>query len=481
MSSAVQATRTEKDSLGTKEIPSHLYYGIQTARAVENYPISGMRAHPTLISAFGMVKEAAAAANRDLGLIDQKVAGAIIQAANEVASGKWNKEFVVDVFQAGAGVSFHMNTNEVIANRAVEILGGTLGDYSRVHPNDHVNYGQSTNDVFPTGMRLATLIELEKLYPVLDSLVATLEKKGKEFHEVLKSGRTHMQDAVPMRLGQEFAAYAGAIQRAAASIRSNSELLRELGLGGSAVGTGINTHPDYREKAVHHLARISGQKLTAVDDMRYAMQSNLTMAAVSSALRNLALEVIRISTDLRLLASGPNTGFAEINLPALQPGSSIMPGKINPVIPELAAMVSFQVVGNDIAVAMAVQAGQLELNVMMPTMAYSVLQSITITTNMLRQFDQKCVAGITANPKRANFYAQATVSLATALNPYIGYAKAAEIAKEAVASGRSIIEIAREKKLLSEQEINEILDPVRMTEPVRPLESAKKREEVKGK
>ena len=252
-------------------------------------------------------------------------------------------------------------------------------------------------------------------------------------------------------------------------------------MGGSAVGTGINTHPDYREKAVHHLARISGQKLTAVDDMHYAMQSNLAMAAVSSALRNLALEVIRISTDLRLLASGPNTGFAEINLPALQPGSSIMPGKINPVIPELAAMVSFQVVGNDIAVAMAVQAGQLELNVMMPTMAYSVLQSITITTNMLRQFDQKCVAGITANPKRANFYAQATVSLATALNPYIGYAKAAEIAKEAVASGRSIIEIAREKKLLSEQEINEILDPVRMTEPVRPLESAKKREEIKGK
>ena len=474
-------TRTEKDSLGTKEISSQVYYGIQTARAVENYPISGMRAHPTLISAFGMVKEAAAAANRELGLIDQKVADAIIQAANEVAAGKWNTEFVVDVFQAGAGVSFHMNTNEVIANRAVEILGGTLGDYSRVHPNDHVNYGQSTNDVFPTGMRLATLIELEKLYPVLDSLVTTLEKKGKEFHEILKSGRTHMQDAVPMRLGQEFSAYAGAFKRAAASIRSNSELLRELGLGGSAVGNGINTHPDYREKAVNHLARVSGQKLTAVDDMRYAMQSNLAMAAVSSALRNLALEVIRISTDLRLLASGPNTGFAEINLPALQPGSSIMPGKINPVIPELAAMVSFQVVGNDIAVAMAVQAGQLELNVMMPTMAYSVLQSITITTNMLRQFDQKCVAGITANPKRANFYAQATVSLATALNPYIGYARAAEIAKEAVASGRSIIEIAREKKLLSEQEINEILDPVRMTEPVRPLESAKKREEIKGK
>ena len=427
-----KATRTEKDSLGTREIAGDRYYGIQTTRALENYPISGMRAHATLVRAFGMVKEAAAEANRDLGLIDKKIADAIIQAGQEVQQGKWNSEFVVDVFQAGAGVSFHMNTNEVIANRAIEILGGELGDYSRIHPNDHVNYGQSTNDVFPTGMRLATLLELEDLYPVLDSLTSALEKKGKEFHDVLKSGRTHMQDAVPMRLGQEFTAYAGAIRRAKDAIRSGSEMLRDLGLGGSAVGTGINTHPDYREKAIKNLARISGQKLVPVDDMRYAMQSNLAMASVSSALRNLALEVIRISNDLRLLSSGPNTGFAEINLPALQPGSSIMPGKINPVIPELAAMVSFQVVGNDVAVAMAVQAGQLELNVMMPTMAYSVLQSIAILTNMLRQFTDKCVAGITANEKRCNFYVQATVSLATALNPYIGYAKAAEISKEAV-------------------------------------------------
>jgi aspartate ammonia-lyase len=478
---AASATRTEKDSLGVKEIPAQVYYGIQTARAVENYPISGMRAHPTLIRAIGMVKEAAAEANGQLGLVDKQIADAIIQAAKEVQQGKWNSEFVVDVFQAGAGVSFHMNSNEVIANRAVEILGGTLGDYSKVHPNDHVNYGQSTNDVFPTSMRLGTLLELEKLYPVLDSLVATLEKKGEEFHDILKSGRTHMQDAVPMRLGQEFTAYAGAIRRCNDAIRSSAELLRELGLGGSAVGTGINTHPDYREKAIANLARISGQKLAPVDDMRYAMQSNLAMAVVSSALRNLALEVIRISNDLRLLSSGPNTGFAEINLPALQPGSSIMPGKINPVIPELAAMVAFQVVGNDAAVALAVQGGQLELNVMMPTMAYSVLQSITILTNMLRQLTDKCVAGITANDKRCNFYVQATVSLATALNPYIGYAKAAEIAKEAVASGRSIIEIAREKKLLSEKEITEILDPVRMTEPIRPLDSAKKREDIKAK
>ncbi|HEX6467424.1 MAG TPA: aspartate ammonia-lyase [Terriglobales bacterium] len=469
-------TRKEKDSLGYKELPANVYYGVQTARAVENYPISGMRAHPTLIRAFGMVKRAAAEANKALGLVDARRAGAIIAAAQEVIDGKWDREFVVDVFQAGAGVSFHMNTNEVIANCANEILGGKLGEYDHVHPNDHVNYGQSTNDVFPTGMRLATLLELEKLYPVLDSLAAACEAKAKEFDEVMKSGRTHMQDAVPIRLGQEFAAYGLAIRKASENIRGNSEDLRELGLGGSAVGTGINTHPHYREKAIANLARISGQKLVPAKDMRWAMQSNAPMAQLSAALRNLALEIIRISNDVRLISSGPNTGLAEINLPGLQPGSSIMPGKINPVMPELAAMVSFQVVGNDAAVALAVQAGQLELNVMMPTMAYNVLQSITIMTNMLRQFTEKCIAGITANRERCNFYAQSTVSLATALNPYIGYAKAAEIVKESVATGKSIIEIARSRGLLSEKDIAEILDPKRMTEPQMPLEAAKERD-----
>jgi aspartate ammonia-lyase len=344
-----------------------------------------------------------------------------------------------------------------------------------------VNYGQSTNDVFPTAMRVGALLALETLYPVLESLAATCDKKAKEFDGVMKSGRTHMQDAVPIRLGQEFAAYAVAIRKARASIGHASDSLRELGLGGSAVGTGINTHPDYRAKAVANLAKLSGQKLVPADDMRWAMQSNACMGEVSSALRGLALEVIRISNDVRLLASGPNTGFAEIFLPSLQPGSSIMPGKINPVMPELAAMVSFQVIGNDTAVAYAVQAGQLELNVMMPTMAYNVMQSITILGNMLRQFDRYCVAGITANKARCEMYAQSTVSLATALNPYIGYAKAAEIVKESVASGRSIIELAREKKLLSEKEIAEILDPVRMTEPQYPLDAAKHRDEAKAK
>jgi aspartate ammonia-lyase len=480
MADASQKLRLEKDSIGPKEIPADVYYGIQTARAVENYPISGMRAHPTLIHAFGMVKRAAAEANKDLGLVDDKRADAIIQAAQEVIQGKWDSQFVVDVFQAGAGVSFHMNSNEVIANRAVEILGGHLGDYTIVHPNDHVNYGQSTNDVFPTGMRLATLLELEKLYPVLESLASAFADKSREFHNIMKSGRTHMQDAVPIRLGQEFAAYAVAMHKAIHNIRCAADSARDLGLGGSAVGTGLNTHPAYREKAIANLARISGQKLMPAADMRWAMQSNSPMAEVSSALRNLALEVIRISNDLRLLSSGPNTGFAEINLPALQPGSSIMPGKINPVMLELAAMVAFQVVGNDTAVALAVQAGQLELNVMMPTMAYSVLQSITIMTNMLRVFTEKCIVGLTANEKRCSFYAQSTVSLATALNPYIGYAKAAEIVKESVATGRSIIDIAREKNLLSQKEIDEILDPVNMTEPHAPKEAAKRRDEIKG-
>ncbi len=475
MASVPAATRQEKDSIGIKDIPAQVYYGVQTARAVENYPISGMRAHPTLIRAFGMVKKAAVQANQALGLVDDKRAAAIAAAADEVIEGKWNQEFVVDVFQAGAGVSFHMNTNEVIANRATEIMGGKLGEYT-VHPNDHVNYGQSTNDVFPTGMRVGALLELEQLYPVLDHMAASCDAKAKEFDSVIKSGRTHMQDAVPIRLGQEFAAYALSFRKSNESIRRAADSLRELGLGGSAVGTGINTHPDYRNKAIANLAKISGLRLTPAADMRWAMQSNHAMAEVSSSLRNLALEVIRIANDLRLMSSGPNTGFAEINLPSLQPGSSIMPGKINPVMPELAAMVAFQVVGNDLAVAMAVQAGQLELNVMMPTMSYSVMQSITIMTNMLHMLDEKCVAGITANQERCDFYAQSTVSLATALNPYIGYAKAAEIVKESVATGKSIIDIAREKKLLSEKEIAEILDPKSMTEPQYPLDSAKQRD-----
>jgi aspartate ammonia-lyase len=488
--------RQEKDSLGVVEVPVGAMYGAQTQRAVENYPISGMRASPFLIRAIGMVKKAAAEANGELGVLSQERAEAIASAAQEVIDGRWDAEFVVDVFQAGAGVSFHMNTNEVVANRANQLMaarkvragreantevlrvaqnddaasGGAaeaertaLGRYEWVHPNDHVNYGQSTNDVFPTAMRLGTLLALEALYPVLDGLGGSFAAKGTEFDGVVKAGRTHMQDATPIRLGQEFAAYGVAIRKAKESIARAGEGLRELGLGGSAVGTGINTHPEYRVKAIAKLAVISGQELLPAGDMRWAMQSCAPMAEVSAALRGLALEVIRIANDLRLMSSGPNTGFNEIHLPSLQPGSSIMPGKINPVLAELAAMVGFQVVGNDAALAMAVQAGQLELNVMMPAMAYNVLQSISILTNMLRELDTRCVRGITANEARCEFYAQSTVALATALNPYIGYAKAAELVKESVASGRSVIEVAREKGVLSEQQIREILDVGSMT------------------
>ena len=554
--------RQEKDSLGVVEVPAGAMYGAQTARAVENYPISGMRAAGALIRAIGMVKKAAAEANGELGVVSKERAAAIAAAAQEVIDGRWDGEFVVDVFQAGAGVSFHMNANEVIANRANQLIAGAkvrgsrfeggaaekvgfraesgeervpgakaridsapvmpglksrpiseasfsaafeavpltkneaasreaeavplakggeargseageaeareaeraaLGRYEWVHPNDHVNYGQSTNDVFPTAMRVGTLLALEGLYPVLDGLAGSFAAKGKEFDGVVKAGRTHMQDATPIRLGQEFAAYGVAVRKAKESIARAGEGLRELGLGGSAVGTGINTHPKYRRLAIERLAGISGLRLEPAEDMRWAMQSCGPMAEVSAALRGLALEVIRIANDLRLMSSGPNTGFNEIHLPSLQPGSSIMPGKINPVLAELAAMVGFQVVGNDTAVALAVQAGQLELNVMMPTMAYNVLQSVTILTNMLRELDVRCVRGITANVARCEFYAQSTVALATALNPYIGYAKAAELVKESVASGRSVIEIAREKGVLSEAQIGEILDVGKMT------------------
>jgi aspartate ammonia-lyase len=458
-------TRKEKDSLGFVEVPARAMYGAQTARAVENFPISGMRAHPLLIRAIGMVKRAAAEANWELEVLEARRADAIIAAAQEVIEGKWDAEFVVDVFQAGAGVSFHMNANEVIANRANEILGGKLGEYKDVHPNDHVNYGQSTNDVFPTAMRVAALLALETLYPELDALADALAQKGREFDGVVKAGRTHMQDAVPIRLGQELAAYAVAMRKAQETLRNAGDGLRELGLGGTAVGTGLNTRPEYRTRAVTNLSRISGQPLFPAEDLRWAMQSQAPMGQASAALRGLALEMIRISNDLRLLSSGPNTGFNEIHLPGLQPGSSIMPGKVNPVMAELAAMVSFQVVGNDAAVAMAVQAGQLELNVMMPTMAYNVPQSTTLMANMLRVFTERCVKGIEANEARCRYYAESTIALATALNTHIGYAKSADLVKESVETGTSIVELARKKKLLTDAEIDEVLDPMRMTEP----------------
>jgi aspartate ammonia-lyase len=473
-------SRTEKDSLGEKQVPADCYYGIQTQRAIENYPVSGYHAHPNLIRAMGYIKKAAAQANRELHLIDPKKAAAIIQSAEEVLQGKFDKQFVVDVYQAGAGVSFHMNANEVIANRAIELLGAKRGDYSVCHPNDDVNFGQSTNDVFPTAMRLASLLLLDNLLEALAGLERAFARKAKSFDRILKSGRTHMMDAVPVRLGQELAAYATAMARSATLIRQAQDFLREVGLGGSAVGTGVNTHPRYQELVVQNLSKLTGQKLIATTDLRYTMQSNLAMATASASLRNLALELIRITNDLRLMASGPNTGLAEIQLPALQPGSSIMPGKINPVMAELTAMVSFQAVGADIATALAVQAGQLELNVMMPAMAWNVLHTAEILKNTIRVLTEKCVDGITANEARCQYYANATLSIAAALNPYIGYAAAAEIAKESVRTGRTVTEIALERKLLDAKLLREILDPYRMTEPAPPLTDSPKKSKARG-
>ncbi len=468
-------TRTEHDSLGEMQVPAAAYYGIQTCRAMENFPISGYRAHPGLIRATGMIKKAAAMANRSLGLLDRRRAGAIIRASDEVILGKLDDQFVVDVYQAGAGVSFHMNANEVIANRAIEFLGGRRGDYQRCHPNDHVNYGQSTNDVFPTAMRLAAILLFEDVIAASDGLSRSLARKGKSFDHILKSGRTHMMDAAPIRLGQEFAAYATAMRRCGDELRHAQDVLREVGLGGSAVGTGMNTHPKYQKLVVANLSKISRQRLLATDDLRYTMQSNLPMTVASSALRNLGVELIRITNDLRLLASGPNTGLAEISLPALQPGSSIMPGKVNPVMAELTAMVGFQTAGADLATALAAQAGQLELNVMMPAMAWNVLHSAEILKNSMRALAEKCVDGITVNAERCKYYANATVSIAAALNPYIGYAAAAEIAKESVRTGRTVTEIAQERGLLDEKLLREILDPRRTTEPKAPITTVRKK------
>jgi aspartate ammonia-lyase len=461
--------RMEQDSLGQREVPFDAYFGIQTQRAVDNYPISGLRAHPLLIRAMGMCKKAAARTNRELKLLDTKRAGAIASAASEVIGEKWDDQFVVDVYQAGAGVSFHMNANEVIANRAIELLGGKRGDYRLCHPNDHVNCSQSTNDVFPTAMRLATLLLFDQMLDALGGLERSFARKGKTFYGVLKSGRTHLMDAVPIRLGQEFAAYATAMRRCSLVLQQAQELLREVGLGGSAVGTGVTTHPRYQRLVVKHLGAIAGTELRPTDDLRYAMQSNLAMSAASSALRNLALEMIRISNDLRLLSSGPNTGLAEIGLPALQPGSSIMPGKINPVMAELTAMVGFQVIGADAATAMAVQAGQLELNVMMPAMAWNVLHAGEILKNTMRVLAAKCVDGIVANEERCRHYADATISIAAALNPYIGYAAATEIAKESIKTGRTVTDVALERNLLDPIALRKILDPARMTAPTESL------------
>jgi aspartate ammonia-lyase len=412
-----------------------------------------------------MIKKAAALANMELGVLDKKIGDSIVKASDEVIEGKFDSEFVIDVYQAGAGTSFNMNTNEVIANRAIEVLKGKKGDYKIVNPNDHVNMSQSTNDTFPTAMRLSTLLLLEEFIPALRALEKSFKRKAKEFDKIIKSGRTHLQDAVPIRLGQEFSAYGEAVRKCTERIIEASKSLKELGIGGSAAGTGLNSHPKYRFAIVKHLKKISGLNLKNSKDMREAMQSQAPIAEISGAIRILALELTRIANDLRLMSSGPNTGLNEILLPSLQPGSSIMPGKVNPVMCEVMNMVCYQVMGHDTTVAMSVQAGQFELNVMMPVMIYNVLQAIEIFKNTIKLFIEKCVDGITANVEKCREYAYKSAGLTTALNMIIGYSAAAEITKEFVKTGRPIPEIVRQKGILKEEELQKILDPIAMTEP----------------
>jgi aspartate ammonia-lyase len=456
--------RTEKDSLGEREIPSDVYYGIQTARAIENFPISGWKPFPQLVTATVQIKKAAARVNSALGALDQKIARAIEAAAAEVLAGKLRDQFVVDPFQAGAGTSHNMNTNEVLANRAIELLGGQKGDYSIVHPNDHVNMGQSTNDVFPTAMRLAALDLTRDLILALEQLASSFRKKALEFDHVVKSGRTHLQDAVPIRLGQEFGAYATALHKNVDRIARAADEMREIGLGGTAAGTGLNAVPGYRKRIVEELNAITGYELRPTEDYFEAMQSMSPFVMLSGALKTLATDLGRIANDLRLLSSGPNTGLAEINLPPVQPGSSIMPGKVNPVMAEMTNMVCFQVIGNDLTITTAAQAGQLELNVMMPVIAFNLLMSLTILTNDLTVLRERCVEGITVNEERSRWYVENSVSLVTALNPRIGYARAAEIAKRAISRGKTIRETITEENLLTPDEVTEIMDTYAMTE-----------------
>jgi aspartate ammonia-lyase len=449
-------TRTEVDSLGEKLVPRDAYYGIQTLRAVENFHVSGIKTPTVFIQAYTMVKKAAATANMQVGWLDRKIGNALVKACDEVLDNKFFDQFVVDVFQAGAGTSFNMNVNEVLANRALEILDRDKGDYKSVSPNDHVNMAQSSNDTFPTALHVATLTALQPLLNELDKISNAFEKLGEKYSNVIKSGRTHLQDALPVTIGQEFNAYALAIRNARDQIEARSKRLQELALGATAVGTGVNAHPRFKRIAISELSKLTGLRLRAAKNPFEALQSRNAIATVSSALKELALELIRIANDLRLLSSGPTTGLAEVELPPVQPGSSIMPGKVNPVMAECLNMIAFQVVGNDLALSLAVQAGQLDLNVMTPIMMHSILQSIQLLTNYLPVFREKCVDGIKVDRKRCASYVEKNPSLAVFLSPYIGYLEASKIAKQSLEERRSVKEIAIEKRVLKPKEAEQI-------------------------
>ncbi|MFB9759810.1 aspartate ammonia-lyase [Ectobacillus funiculus] len=457
--------RIEKDFLGEKEVPVDAYYGIQTLRAVENFPITGYTIHEELIKALAIVKKAAALANMETERLYEGTGKAIVQAAQEIIDGKWHDHFIVDPIQGGAGTSINMNANEVIANRALELIGKERGDYFHISPNSHVNMSQSTNDAFPTAIHIATLNMLEKLLSTIEYMQDVFEQKAKEFDHVIKMGRTHLQDAVPIRLGQEFEAYSRVLVRDIKRIKQSRQHLYEVNMGATAVGTGLNADPRYIERVVEYLADISGLSLVGAEHLVDATQNTDAYTEVSAALKVCMMNMSKIANDLRLMASGPRAGLGEITLPARQPGSSIMPGKVNPVMPEVINQVAFQVIGNDHTICLASEAGQLELNVMEPVLVFNLLQSISIMNQAFRAFTDYCLKGIKANEERMKEYVEKSAGLITAVNPHIGYEVAARIAREAILNGKPIRELCLQYDVLSEEELNLILDPYEMTHP----------------
>ena len=459
--------RREHDLLGEMEIPEEYYFGVQTMRAVENFHISRVRLNffPRLIHALADVKQGAAAANRDLGLLDPAIADAITRACEELREDRFNEQFVVDMVQGGAGTSTNMNANEVIANRALELLGHHKGEYSYCHPNNHVNLSQSTNDAYPTAVRIALARSIDSAVTSLQELIAAFHAKGEEFADIIKMGRTQLQDAVPMTLGQEFEAYAATLTEEIDRLKTNMRLFYEINMGATAIGTGINADPDYAELCTKHLREITGLPLTKAANMIEATSDTGAFIMNSSALKRLAVKLSKICNDLRLLSSGPRCGLNEINLPPRQPGSSIMPGKVNPVIPEVVNQVAFRVIGNDLAITLASEAGQLELNVMEPIIVLSLFENIEMLVNAMNTLREKCIVGITANPEVCRRMVYNSIGLVTALNPYLGYETSTMLAKEALQSGKGIYDLVLEHKLMDEEELNKILRPENMVHP----------------
>ena len=461
----VEDYRIEKDSIGTRDIPGDVYYGVQSLRAAENFHITGLRMHPEIINSLAYIKKAAAITNCEVGMLEKRKAQAIVQACDEILAGKFREDFIVDPIQGGAGTSLNMNANEVIANRAIELLGGQKGDYSIVNPNDHVNCSQSTNDVIPTAGKMTSLRLLKNLKKELRRLYEALSKKADEFDHVIKMGRTQMQDAVPIRLGQEFKAYSVAVMRDINRMDKAMDEMRTLNMGGTAVGTGINADEAYLKRIVPNLVEISGMDFVQAFDLIDATQNLDPFVAVSGAIKACAVTLSKIANDFRLMSSGPRAGFGEINLPAKQNGSSIMPGKVNPVIPEVVNQVAFNVIGNDVTITMAAEAGQLELNAFEPIVFYCMFQSIDTMAYAVQTFVENCVSGITANETRCRYLVENSVGVITAICPHVGYQKAADIAKQAIKTGESVRDLILKEGLLTEDELNEIMDPVNMTEP----------------